>query len=105
MVLSRLRVSSRAKRIRGIARVAYSESIHAWRDVGRDHGSGNQSEPPLEMQMKMSIQQWVIFSAVVVALLSAAQLRAADSEVSGVFKGNACQSGNKRPSASPGKCS
>ena len=38
--------------------------------------------------MKMSIQQWVIFSAVVVALLSAAQLRAADSEVSGVFKGN-----------------
>jgi len=40
------------------------------------------------MQMKMSIQRWVIFSAVVVALLSAAQLRAADSEVSGVFKGN-----------------
>src|SRR5438132_13434237 len=36
----------------------------------------------------MSIQRWVIFSAVVVALLSAAQLRAADSEVSGVFKGN-----------------
>ena len=40
------------------------------------------------MQIKMSIQRWVIFSAVVVALLSAAQLRAADSEVSGVFKGN-----------------
>ena len=40
------------------------------------------------MQMKMSIQRWVIFSAVVVALLSAAQLRASDSEVSGVFKGN-----------------
>ena len=40
------------------------------------------------MQMKMSIQRWVIFSAVVVALLSAAQLQAADSEVSGVFKGN-----------------
>ena len=40
------------------------------------------------MQIKMSIQRWVIFSAVVVALLSAARLRAADSEVSGVFKGN-----------------
>jgi hypothetical protein len=40
------------------------------------------------MQIKMSIQRWVIFSAVVVALLSATQLRAADSEVSGVFKGN-----------------
>jgi hypothetical protein len=40
------------------------------------------------MQMKMSIQRWVIFSAVVVALLVAAQLRASDSEVSGVFKGN-----------------
>jgi hypothetical protein len=40
------------------------------------------------MQMKMSIQRWVIFSAVVVALLRAVQLRAADSEVSGVFKGN-----------------
>jgi len=38
--------------------------------------------------MKMSIQRLVIFSAVVVALLSAAQLRAADSKVSGVFKGN-----------------
>ena len=40
------------------------------------------------MQIKMSIRRWVIFSAVVVALLSAARLRAADSEVSGVFKGN-----------------
>jgi hypothetical protein len=40
------------------------------------------------MLTKMSIQRLVIFSAVVVALLSAAQLGAADSEVSGVFKGN-----------------
>src|SRR5437588_3674676 len=36
----------------------------------------------------MSIQRLVIFSAVVAALLSARQLRAADSGVSGVFKGN-----------------
>jgi hypothetical protein len=36
----------------------------------------------------MSIQRLVIFSVVVVTSLSAAQLRAADSEVSGVFKGN-----------------
>jgi len=36
----------------------------------------------------MSIQRVVILSAVAVALVSAAQLRAADSEVSGVFKGN-----------------
>jgi hypothetical protein len=36
----------------------------------------------------MSIQRLVIFSAGVLALLSAAQLRAADSEISGVFKGN-----------------
>ncbi|PYJ70525.1 MAG: hypothetical protein DME75_09085 [Verrucomicrobia bacterium] len=36
----------------------------------------------------MSIQRFVIFSASIVTLLSAAQLRAADSEVSGVFKGN-----------------
>src|SRR2546429_9801658 len=36
----------------------------------------------------MSIQRVVIFSVVAVALVSAAQLRAADSEVSGVFKGN-----------------
>src|SRR5438046_6066743 len=36
----------------------------------------------------MSIQRVVILSAVVVSSLSAAQLRAADSEVSGVFKGN-----------------
>jgi len=38
--------------------------------------------------MKMSIQRLVIFSAIVVAFLSAQQLDAADSEVSGVFKGN-----------------
>jgi len=36
----------------------------------------------------MSIQRFVIFSAVVVTWLSAVRLRAADSEVSGVFKGN-----------------
>ncbi len=36
----------------------------------------------------MSIQRVAILSAVAVALVSAAQLRAADSEVSGVFKGN-----------------
>ena len=36
----------------------------------------------------MWIQRSVIFSLVVLTLLSAAQLRAADSEVSGVFKGN-----------------
>jgi len=36
----------------------------------------------------MSIQRLVVFSAVVVTLLGAAQLRAADSEVSGIFKGN-----------------
>ena len=36
----------------------------------------------------MSIQRVVILSAVVVSSLSAAQLRAADSEVSGIFKGN-----------------
>jgi len=36
----------------------------------------------------MSIQRVVILSAVAVALVSAAQLRAADSEVSGIFKGN-----------------
>ncbi len=36
----------------------------------------------------MSIQRVVIFSVVAVALISAAQLRAADSEVSGIFKGN-----------------
>ncbi len=36
----------------------------------------------------MSIQRVVILSAVAAALVSAAQLRAADSEVSGVFKGN-----------------
>jgi hypothetical protein len=38
--------------------------------------------------MQMSIQRLVIFSAVVVAFLSARQLDAADSELSGVFKGN-----------------
>ena len=38
------------------------------------------------MQMKMSIQRLVIFSAVV--LLGAAKIGAADLEVSGVFKGN-----------------
>ena len=36
----------------------------------------------------MSIQRVVIFSVGAVALVSAAQLRAADSEVSGIFKGN-----------------
>src|SRR6266436_2578729 len=36
----------------------------------------------------MSIQRVVIFSVVALALVSAAQLRAADSEVSGIFKGN-----------------
>ena len=36
----------------------------------------------------MSIPRLVIFPAVVVALLGARQLDAADSEVSGVFKGN-----------------
>ena len=36
----------------------------------------------------MSIQRVVIFSVVAAALVSAAQLRAADSEVSGIFKGN-----------------
>src|SRR5438552_7219016 len=36
----------------------------------------------------MSIQRVVILSAVVVSSLSAAQLHAADSEISGVFKGN-----------------
>jgi hypothetical protein len=38
--------------------------------------------------MKMSIPRLIIFSAIVVALISAQQLDAADSEVSGVFKGN-----------------
>src|SRR5258708_25442089 len=36
----------------------------------------------------MSIQRLVIFSTIVVALLSTRQLDAADSEVSGIFKGN-----------------
>jgi len=36
----------------------------------------------------MSIQRLVIFSFLVAVLRSGAQLRAADSEVSGVFKGN-----------------
>ena len=36
----------------------------------------------------MSLQRLVIFSVLIVVLLGAAQLRAADSEVSGVFKGN-----------------
>ena len=36
----------------------------------------------------MLIRRLVIFSAIVVAFLSARQLGAADSEVSGVFKGN-----------------
>ena len=36
----------------------------------------------------MSIQRVVIFSVVAAALVSAAQLRAADSEVSGIFNGN-----------------
>jgi len=40
------------------------------------------------MVTKMSIQRFVIFSAVVATWLSAVRLRAADSEVSGVFKGN-----------------
>jgi hypothetical protein len=38
--------------------------------------------------MKMSVQRLVIFLAGVVAFLGARQLDAADSEVSGVFKGN-----------------
>ena len=38
--------------------------------------------------MKMSIQQLAIFFAIVVAFLTVRQLDAADSEVSGVFKGN-----------------
>ena len=38
--------------------------------------------------MKMSTQRLVIFSAIVVAFLSARQLDAATSELSGVFKGN-----------------
>ena len=38
--------------------------------------------------MKMSIQRLVSFSVLVVILLSAAQLRAADSELSGIFKGS-----------------
>lgn len=38
--------------------------------------------------MKMSIQRLVSSSVLVVILLSAAQLRAADSELSGIFKGN-----------------
>ena len=38
--------------------------------------------------VKMSIQRLVSFSVLIALLLSAAQLRAADSEVSGIFKGN-----------------
>jgi hypothetical protein len=38
--------------------------------------------------MKMSIRRLAIFFAIVVAFLSARQLDAADSEVSGLFKGN-----------------
>jgi hypothetical protein len=40
------------------------------------------------MRMKKSIQGLIIFSAIAVAFLSAQRLDAADSEVSGVFKGN-----------------
>jgi len=40
------------------------------------------------MRMKTSIQELVIFSAAVFVLLSVQQLGAADSEVSGVYKGN-----------------
>jgi len=36
----------------------------------------------------MSIQRLVIFSVLLVVVLTAAQLGAADSEVSGIFKGN-----------------
>jgi hypothetical protein len=36
----------------------------------------------------MSLQRLVIFSGLIVVLLGASQLRAADSELSGVFKGN-----------------
>src|SRR5437899_3461569 len=59
-----------------------------WRYVGQDRGSGNHPAARLEIRIKMSIQQLVIFSAIVVTFLSARQLDAADSEVSGVFKGN-----------------
>jgi hypothetical protein len=38
--------------------------------------------------MKVSMQRLVIFLAIVIAFLSARQLEAADSEVSGIFKGN-----------------
>src|SRR5882724_9474163 len=65
-----------------------SESMPTWRYVGQDRGSGNQSGARLEVRIKMSIQQLVIFSAIVVTFLSTRQLDAADSEVSGVFKGN-----------------
>jgi hypothetical protein len=40
------------------------------------------------MRMKMSNQGLVIFSVLAVVVLSAAQTGAADSEVSGIFKGN-----------------
>src|SRR5882724_1608439 len=59
------------------------------RKIGlRDRGSGNHPAARLEIRIKMSIQQLLIFSAIVVAFLSTRQLEAADSEVSGVFKGN-----------------
>src|SRR6476660_236698 len=59
-----------------------------WRSVGQDRGCGNPSAARLEVRMKMLIQRLVIFSAIVVAFLSARQLDAADSEVSGVSKRN-----------------
>src|SRR5438132_14269177 len=40
------------------------------------------------MRTTMSIQPLVIFSVFLVVVLTAAQLCAADSEVSGIFKGN-----------------
>src|SRR5437764_14135255 len=65
-----------------------SESIPTWRYVGRDRGSGNPSAKRLEVRMKISIQRLAIFFAIVVTFLTVRQLDAADSEVSGVFKGN-----------------
>ena len=61
----------------------------AWRYVGQDRGSGNQSAARLEVRMKMSIQRLAIFFAIFVAFLGGARhLNAADSELSGVFTGN-----------------
>src|SRR5437764_13819494 len=40
------------------------------------------------MRTKMSIQRFVIFSVLALVVLGTAQTGAADSEVSGIFKGN-----------------